>query len=86
MLYNETKKRKATANETAKRILIDAIQVRFEFLDESFIMDDVKKFDGVDEKGWGKPTKEYSEICRHFEKHFDSILDRLTNGDTIINK
>ena len=42
MLYNETKKRKATANETAKKILIDAIQSRFEFLGESFIIDDLR--------------------------------------------
>mgnify|MGYP003657364286 CR=1 FL=1 len=83
MLYNETKNRKATANEIAKTILIDAIQSRLEFLDESSYIDDIKKFDGVDEKGWGKPTKEYLEICRHFEKHFYSIIDRLTNGDTI---
>tara|TARA_R110000796_G_scaffold173358_1_gene290304 strand:+ start:293 stop:556 length:264 start_codon:yes stop_codon:yes gene_type:complete len=86
MLYNETKNRKATANETAKAILIDAIQSRMEFLDESFYLDDVKKFDGVDEKGWGKPTKEYEEICRHFEKHFNSIIDKLLNSDTIIHK
>ena len=44
MLYNKTKNRKATANETAKRILIDAIQSRLEFLDESFYLNDVKKF------------------------------------------
>ena len=81
MLYNETKKRKATANETAKKILIDAIQTRFEFLGESFIIDDLVKWDDN-----GNPTKEYSEINRHFEKHFDSIIERLTNGDTIKNK
>jgi hypothetical protein len=81
MLYNETKNRKATANETAKAILIDAIQSRFEFLYESFLIDDMKTNDED-----GNPTKEYSEICRHFEKHYDSIIDRLTNGDTIRNK
>ena len=81
MLYNETKKRKATANETAKAILIDAIQSRFEFLGESFIIDNVRKHDAD-----GNPTKEYIEIYRHFEKHFDSIIERLTNGDTIKNK
>jgi hypothetical protein len=81
MLYNETKNRKATANETAKAILINAIQSRFEFLYESFLIDDIKTNDAD-----GNPTKEYSEICRHFEKHYDSIIDRLTNGDTIRNK
>ena len=81
MLYNETKNRKATANETAKAILIDAIQSRFEFLHESFYLDDVKKYDED-----GNPTREYSEVYRHFDKHFDSIIDRLTNGDTIKNK
>lgn len=81
MLYNETKNRKATANETAKAILIDAIQSRFEFLDESFYLDDIKKWDDN-----GNLTKEYSEIYRHFDKHFDSIIDRLTNGDRITNK
>ena len=86
MLYNKTKNRKATANETAKQILIDAIQARLEFLDESSYLSDVKKFDGVDERGWGKPTKQYSEICRHFEKHFDAIFDRLTNGDEFTHK
>jgi len=81
MLYNETKKRKATPNEIAKRILIDSIESRLEFLGESFLLDDVKKFDSS-----GKPTKEYSEIYRHFEKHFYSIVDRLTNGDEFKDK
>ncbi len=81
MLYNETKNRKATANETAKRILIDAIQSRQEFIGESFFLDDIKKWDDN-----GNPTKEYNEICRHFDKHFDSIIDRLTNGDRITIK
>tara|TARA_R110000824_G_scaffold368801_1_gene558194 strand:+ start:791 stop:1036 length:246 start_codon:yes stop_codon:yes gene_type:complete len=81
MLYNETKSRKATANETAKAILIDAIESRSAFIYESFYLDDIKKHNED-----GNPTKEYSEICRHFEKHYDSIIDRLTNGDRIINK
>ena len=81
MLYNETKNRKATANETAKAILIDAIQSRFEFLGESSYIDDLRKWDDN-----GNPTKQYEEICRHFEKHFDTIIDRLSNGDTIRNK
>lgn len=86
MLYNETKKRKATPNEIAKRILIDTIESRLEFLNESSLLDDVKKFEGVDQNGWDKPTKEYSEIYRHFEKHFDSIVNRLTNGDEFTDK
>ena len=45
MLYNETKNRKATANETAKAILIDAIQSRMEFLGESSYIDDLRKWD-----------------------------------------
>ena len=81
MLYNETKKRKATANETAKAILIDAIQSRLEFLDESSMLEDIKKWDDN-----GNATKQYEEIFRHFDKHFDAIVDRLTNGDRIINK
>lgn len=81
MLYNETKKRKATPNEIAKKILIDSIGSRLEFLSESFLLDDVKKFEGC-----GKPTREYSEIYRHFEKHFDSIVNRLTNGDEFTDK
>ena len=81
MLYNETKNRKATANETAKTILIDAVRSRVEFLDESSYLSDIKKWDDN-----GNPTKEYSEICRHLDKHFDSLIERLTNGDTITTK
>ena len=81
MLYNETKNRKATANETAKAILIDAVRSRVEFLDESSYLEDIKKWDEN-----GNPTKEYSEIYRHLDKHFDSLIQRLTNEDNIINK
>ena len=81
MLYNETKNRKATANEIAKTILIDSIQSRMEFLGESCFIDDLKKWDEN-----GNPTKQYEEIARHLDKHFDSIVERLSNGDTITIK
>ena len=57
-----------------------------EFLGEAFELEDIKKFDGEDHRGWGKPTKEFAEINRHMEKHYNSLIDRLSNGDMITNK
>lgn len=87
MLYNETKNRKATPNESAKFILLQRLQSKLEFLAEDFYLEDIKLYeDEVDERGWSKPTKELQEIQRHFEKHYDSLVNRLLNGDVIRNR
>ena len=86
MLYNETKNRKATNNEIAKSILLDAISCKMDFLSESFYLEDIKLFEGTDGNGWGKATPQFEEIIRHFKKHYKSILDRLSNGDNIVSK
>ncbi len=70
-LQNKTKKRNATANEIAKSIILDKLQICFYYQDN----DDYNE----------NYSNEFNmEIQRHMVKHIDSINKKLNpNNDNI---
>ncbi len=69
-LYNHTKGRKATANETAKHILMDAMYTAISLIHERMECE-------------GMSEEQIQEVERHALKHANSIHFRLSNGDNI---
>ena len=67
-LKNKTKNRNATANEIAKKIIVDKLENIFYYQDnEDYIKNYSEDFN--------------NEILRHLEKHFYSIAKKLNPKD-----
>ncbi len=63
-LKNKTKNRNATANEIAKKIIVDKLEAIFYYQDnEDYVKNYSEDFN--------------NEILRHLEKHFYSITKKL---------
>lgn len=70
-LRNNSKGRNATANEIAKKIILDKLEIAFYYQDNSDYTNNY--------------TDDFNmEIVRHMEKHINSIHNRLNpNNDNI---
>jgi hypothetical protein len=66
--YNETKQRKATPNELAKKIILDAIYTKISLNYESEFVE-------------GLTDKEMEEVLRHLLKHEQAIIKRIGTTD-----
>jgi len=72
-LKNNSKKRNATANEIAKTIIINKLELAFYYTDnDSYLKNYSKDFN--------------KEICRHIEKHIGSITKKLNPNNEDIEQ
>tara|TARA_R100000664_G_scaffold10180_1_gene16874 strand:- start:7307 stop:7537 length:231 start_codon:yes stop_codon:yes gene_type:complete len=67
--YNHTKRRKATPNEIAKKLIIDRIES----------MCAIHEQQGCEDL----TDKQADDVGRHYTRHMLSIVRRLSNGDLI---
>tara|TARA_R110000803_G_C11791881_1_gene298153 strand:+ start:349 stop:576 length:228 start_codon:yes stop_codon:yes gene_type:complete len=71
-LRNNTKNRNATANEIAKKLIIDKLEIALYFQDNN----DYKE----------NYSEEFiQEIYRHMNKHIDSIAEKLNPNNNSID-
>tara|TARA_R110000796_G_scaffold133341_2_gene248925 strand:+ start:838 stop:1065 length:228 start_codon:yes stop_codon:yes gene_type:complete len=71
-LRNNTKNRNATANEIAKKLIIDKLEIALYFQDNN----DYKE----------NYSEEFiQEIYRHINKHIDSIAEKLNPNNNSID-